>query len=243
MVETSENGVTIRAIYPLEYYKNGNNIHELNGIRYRVITNDIEELRELIENEADVSELVTTFVEYFTDAFYCVQTIHGTVCGWDVSNARSLCGMFAKAHMFNDDISYWNTQNVKTMHEMFHQAYSFNQNISRWNTSNVENMSLMFKDAYSFNCDLSGWDIRNVRTFFRMFHNAKRYSYDVMWSWSSNLMSRSCVSQLYVGSCIGYHKRRRNPTIVTTRCYWAELLARTWHPSRVEDWCFDIDMK
>lgn len=188
MVEIAKNGVTIYASYPLEFYKNGNNIHELNGVRYRVITNDIEELRELIDDEEDMSKLVTTFVEYFTDAFYCVQIIHGSIRSWDMSNARSLCGMFAKAHIFNDDISYWNTRNVKTMHEMFHQAYSFNQDISKWDTSNVENMSLMFKDAFSFNRDISGWDIGNVRTFFRMFHNAKRYSYDVIWTWSPKIM-------------------------------------------------------
>lgn len=151
MVEIAENGVTIRALYPLKFYTQGTKIHELNGIYYTVITNGIKELQDLIDDGEDLSELVTTFVDDFSYMFEGTQIMNGSVQSWDVSNAYSLCGMFSNCHMFNDDITHWNTKHVKYMQNMFDESYCFNQNISGWNTSNVINMSCMFKDAYSFN--------------------------------------------------------------------------------------------
>lgn len=227
MVEIAENGVTIRASHPLEFYKKGDNIHELNGQYYTVITNGVKELESLIDDGEDLSELVTTFVEDFSYMFEGTQIMNGSVQSWDVSNAYSLCGMFSKSHMFNDDITHWNTKNIRYMQNMFDQSYCFNQNISGWNTSNVVNMSCMFKDAYSFNQDISKWNVTKVTSMCRMFYNAKEFKHDVIFSWSPVMADKVGVSQMYVGSCIGYHKIRRVPTIANTKQYQEELLLKT----------------
>ena len=64
---------------------------------------------------------------------------------------------------FNQDISNWDVSNVKSMSGMFFGAESFNQNMKDWNTSNVTDMSMMFYFADSFNGDISGWMFQSYK--------------------------------------------------------------------------------
>lgn len=65
----------------------------------------------------------------------------------DYSSARQ----FKKQYPFNCDISKWDVSNVKTMEGLFCGENEFNQDISNWDVSNVENMSSMFIGANKFN--------------------------------------------------------------------------------------------
>ena len=60
MVELAENGVTIRATHTRDFYED-NQIHTLNGVEYKVVLCK-DELKEMIDNEEDVTKVVTTFI-------------------------------------------------------------------------------------------------------------------------------------------------------------------------------------
>ena len=60
MVELAENGITVKATHPRDFYED-NQTHQLNGTEYKVVLSK-DELRQMIENEEDVTKVVTTFV-------------------------------------------------------------------------------------------------------------------------------------------------------------------------------------
>ena len=80
---------------------------------------------------------------------------------WDVSNVKSMEGMFWGCDEFNQDISNWNVSNVKDMEQMFTFAKKFNQPIGKWDVSNVKILKGMFLHAQSFNQDISNWKFKN----------------------------------------------------------------------------------
>ena len=87
---------------------------------------------------------------------------------WDVSNVKTMEGMFAACNKFNQDISNWNVSNVVDMTEMFGFATKFNQPIGKWNVSNVKFFNTMFFGATSFNQDISNWKINPDADVFNM---------------------------------------------------------------------------
>ena len=87
---------------------------------------------------------------------------------WDVSNVKTMEGMFAACNEFNQDISNWNVSNVLDMTEMFRFATNFNQPIGKWNVSNVKFFNTMFLGATTFNQDISNWKINPDADVFNM---------------------------------------------------------------------------
>jgi surface protein len=78
-----------------------------------------------------------------------------------------MSNLFAEDTAFNSDISRWDVSNVRTMEGMF-LGTGFNVDISGWNVSKVENMKSMFLQATSFNQNLCSWGpkLLNAGTFF-----------------------------------------------------------------------------
>ena len=107
----------------------------INGDTYTVIDEAI--LREMVDNEEDVTKVVTTKV-------------------------TTMIGMFNGASDFNQDIGSWDTSSVTTMQAMFNGASDFNQDIGDWDVSNVTNMTSMFRFVPSFNQDIGSWEVDNV---------------------------------------------------------------------------------
>ena len=99
-------------------------------------------LREMVDNEEDVTKAVTTKVTNMSYLFMRPITV--------------------PVSTFNQDISGWDVSNVTNMFEMFLAASSFNQPLNDWDVSNVTNMYGMFSETTSFNQDLSNWSVGNV---------------------------------------------------------------------------------
>jgi len=104
------------------------------------------------------------------------ESFNGDISLWDVSNVKSMEGMFALCN-FDGDISSWNVSNVLNMSNMFFQS-EFRGDISNWNVSKVTNMSCMFADT-SFNPDISGWDVGNVQYMYAMFYRNNGFDRDI----------------------------------------------------------------
>ena len=111
--------------------------YDIDGETYTVVCNLL--IREMINNEDDISRVITTLV---TD----------------------MSGLFELRSEFNVDISNWDVSNVTNMESLFKGASSFNQDISCWDVNNVADMSGMFDGASNFNQDLSGWNVDKVTT-------------------------------------------------------------------------------
>ena len=93
----------------------------------------------------------------------------------DYSNARQ----FKKQYPFNCDISKWDVSNVKTMEGLFCGEDEFNQNISNWDVSNVVNMDSMFLGATKFNQPIGMWNVSNVKVFENIFSWAESFNQNI----------------------------------------------------------------
>ena len=154
-VYLAANGVTIKAYECANIGDTG----VIDGVTYTVV--DYDMLKEMVDNDEDVTKVATTKVTTMLSMFYQEPSFNQPIGNWDVSNVTSMSGLFSSTY-FNQDISNWDVSNVTIMSSMFYNAYSFNQDISNWDVSNVTNMVYMFNGALSFNQDLSSWDVSSV---------------------------------------------------------------------------------
>ncbi|MGH1387804.1 BspA family leucine-rich repeat surface protein [Kordia sp.] len=107
------------------------------------------------------------------------------ISNWDVSNVTDMEGVFA-ATIFNHPLNGWNVSNVTTMEGMFLSATEFNQPLNNWNVSNVINMTGMFLDAYAFNGDITTWNTSNLVSANGMFASASSFNQNLgAWDISS----------------------------------------------------------
>lgn len=165
LVYLSDNGVTIISQSFAEIGKE----YELNGKLYKVVDRQI--LKEMIDNGADVTRTVTTFISDFSYLFYSNQLFNQDIGSWDTSSVQDMSYMFYGASSFNHDLNYWDTSSVQDMSFMFRRSTSFNGDVKDWDTSSVENMEYMFAIAPSFNHPIGEWDVSNVESMRGMFFN------------------------------------------------------------------------
>ncbi|WP_434323718.1 BspA family leucine-rich repeat surface protein [Mycoplasma capricolum subsp. capricolum] len=154
-------------------------------------------------------------VRIFDYAFYGTKAFNQDLSSWDVSNGQSMNRMFAKSekynnggkaltwnektknvknmstmfaknHVFNQDISGWDVSNVTDMTQMFLQAKQFNQDLNNWNVGNVKKMRAMFRETEKFNKPLNKWDVSKVEDMGNMFMRTKEFNQDISnWTTSS----------------------------------------------------------
>jgi surface protein len=161
IVFLDENGITIKACESA----NVGDVGTINGIEYTVVSEP--GLKQMIDNNADVSYVCTSKVTKMNQFFYQNYEFNQDISSWDVSNVTSMSGMFEKS-AFNQDISNWDVNNVTDMSGMFERS-AFNQDISNWDVSNVTGMYGMFKDNSAYNQSLESWDVSSVKKMGRMF--------------------------------------------------------------------------
>jgi len=163
IVFLDENGITIKACESA----NVGDVGTINGIEYTVVSEP--GLKQMIDNNADVSYVCTSKVTKMNQFFYQNYEFNQDISSWDVSNVTSMSGMFEKS-AFNQDISNWDVNNVTDMSRMFERS-AFNQDISNWDVSNVTDMYGMFKDNSAYNQSLESWDVSSVKKMGRMFES------------------------------------------------------------------------
>ena len=161
-----ENGVTIKCYEWGEVGDTG----IINNIIYKVV--DETMLRQMVQNEEDVTKVCTTKVADMSSLFignlFSMETnpFNQDISSWDVSNVTDMNVMFLLSS-FNQDISSWDVSGVTSMIGMF--SYTpFNQPISNWDVSSVINMSNMFNFS-QFNQPIGNWNVSNVTTMVGMF--------------------------------------------------------------------------
>ena len=146
-----------------EYTPKKSVINESTQNKYTLFPKDNTELKQMISleiyekqgYEADLNHIDVSEIEDFSRVFAWT-SFCGDISRWDVSNARTMAGMFEGASAFNGDISNWDVSNVTDMNSMFCMTRSFNSDISEWDVSKVTNMRKMFMQAKVFNQDISG---------------------------------------------------------------------------------------
>jgi surface protein len=158
-VYLADNGITIKACEDANVGDTG----VIDGVTYTVV--DEAMLREMVENEQDVTKVATTKVTDMNFMFYN-STFNQPIGNWDVSSVINMYGMFDNTS-FNQDISSWDVSNVTNMNGMFYNS-TFNQPIGNWDVSNVTNMAYMFRGA-TFNQPIGNWDVSNVTNMYGMF--------------------------------------------------------------------------
>ena len=163
----ADNGVTIKAYEWAEVGDTG----VINGDTYTMV--DETMLRAMIDNDEDISKVVTTKV---TDMYWLFQGTNSSyfnpdISSWDVSNVTNMALMFASTLNFEQDISNWDVSNVTDMDEMFSSS-TFNQPIGNWDVSSVTDMNRMFKENSSFNQPLDNWDVSSVTDMWQMFRSS-----------------------------------------------------------------------
>ena len=170
-----QNGVTIKAANGAIVGDRGH----IDGVVYTIV--DVNQLRLMIENNEDISKVVTSLITNMYEMFsygrvvtLSDQTAHygsdiPDISSWDVSNVTNMYGMFLNAFGFNGDLSHWNVSKVENMTDMFQNNRLFNNDIGNWDVSSVKNMSGMFGGGDAFDQDISSWDVSNVTNMSGMF--------------------------------------------------------------------------
>ena len=157
-----------------------NNNTKIRKYNYHPKTN--EELQNLVEklieergNESDLNDIDTSQITDMSWIFD-YSKFNGDISGWDVSNVKTMEGMFAKSEFTgeNGDISGWDVSSVENMSGMF-KITKYNGDISKWDVSSVKRMGLMFYESEftGENGDISKWDVSNVITMWAMFEKSK----------------------------------------------------------------------
>lgn len=90
----------------------------------------------------------------------------------DLSQVRSMKGMFYLATNVDPYVSNWDTSSVTDMSSMFSGASKANPDLSGWDTSSVTDMSSMFRGTQLANPDVSGWVTTSVTNMRGMFIDA-----------------------------------------------------------------------
>ena len=105
---------------------------------------------------------------------------------WDVSNVKTMNGMFCNCENFNADLSKWDVSGVGNMRFMFDDCKNFNCDLSNWDVSSVTDMCSMFSGCTQFNSDLSKWNVSSVRDMRYMFNGCEKFNSDLSdWDVSS----------------------------------------------------------
>ncbi|MBT4950399.1 MAG: BspA family leucine-rich repeat surface protein [Pelagibacteraceae bacterium] len=127
------NGVTIKARDWVTVGTTG----ELSGVTYTAVDNTT--LKEMADNDEDVTKVVTTLVADIKDLFKEKKEFNGDISSWDVSNVTSMNSMFRAAEAFNQDIGSWDVSKVEAgkMKNMFYAATLFNQDLTKWCVTNI----------------------------------------------------------------------------------------------------------
>ena len=175
-VYLADNGITIKACEDANVGDTG----VIDGVTYTVV--DEAMLREMVENEQDVTKVATTKVTDMGEMFREATSSNQPIGNWDVSNVTDMGKMFENASAFNQPIGDWDVSSVSIIDKMFENASSFNQPIGDWDVSNVNVMDLMFRDANSFNQPIGGWDVSGVNDMVGMFFDATSFNQDLS-SW------------------------------------------------------------
>ena len=173
------NGVTVKAardaVVGQTYY--------LDGSEYLVVDNDL--LRNLVNEDADVSKVVTTFVTDMSYLFYKRDRFNQDLSSWDTSSVNDMNRMFMYASAFSSDISKWNVSKVVDFGDMFHGTRNFNSDLSSWNLSSAILLNGMFHDSY-FNQNINSWDVSKVLNFSGMFDDTPYFDQPLdQWDMSS----------------------------------------------------------
>ena len=127
-------------------------------------------------NAATTCTSGVTNMAYLFGAQYAsngLTNFNANVNHWDVSDVRTMEGMFRYAENFRRTLRHWDTSSVTNMKHMFQGAKRFDGDLGGWNVSSVRNMRAMFMSTYEFQADIGGWDTRSVRNMNSMF----RYSF------------------------------------------------------------------
>ena len=182
------NGVTIKACEDANVGDTG----VVNGVTYTVV--DEAMLREMVENEQDVTKVATTKVTNMNSMFLInsgtFSNFNQDIGSWDVSNVTDMGKMFDNASAFNQPIGDWDVSNVTWMRFMFDTANSFNQVIGNWDVSSVTSMDHMFIGVDAFNKPIGNWDVSSVIDMSYMFYYAIAFNKDLS-SWDVDSVS-SC---------------------------------------------------
>lgn len=104
---------TIDAVVGQTYY--------LNGSEYLVVDNEL--LRSLVNEDADVSKVVTIFVTDMSRMFMFASAFSSDISKWNVSEVVDFGDMFHGTRKFNSDLSSWNLSSAILLNGMFHDSY------------------------------------------------------------------------------------------------------------------------
>ncbi|MDC0389910.1 BspA family leucine-rich repeat surface protein [Flavobacteriaceae bacterium] len=171
----ADNGVTIKA---RDWVTIGTTA-DLNGVTYTAV--DLPSLKEWVKDGKDLNKVVTTKVEVELSgaaALFFRSEIKG-IEGWDVSNWKSMDGLFYSAQPVTVDLSAWDVSKVIYM-GLTMMLGDVNPNINNWDVSSATNMTglvISGNSNYIEGMDLSGWDVSKVTECNGLTNNFNAYNW------------------------------------------------------------------
>jgi len=177
----ADNGVTIKA---RDWVTVGTTA-DLNGVTYTAV--DLPSLKEWIKDGKDLNKVVTTKVEVIFPMSNAAAIFMSNgvfvemkgIEGWDVSNWKSMDGLFYSAQPVTVDLSAWDVSKVIYM-GLTMMLGDVNPNINNWDVSSATNMTglvISGNSNYIEGMDLSGWDVSKVTECNGLTNNFNAYNW------------------------------------------------------------------
>ena len=164
-----QNGVTLKATSEAIVGET----YQLEDKTYLVVDNEL--LRSMVNDDADLTSVITSFVTDMSYLFYKRENFNTDISSWDTSSVNTMSKMFMWAESFSGDLSSWNVSKVTDFGDMFHGTRAFNSDISSWDVSSATLMNGMFHDSY-FNQNINTWDVSKVTNFSGMFDDTPYFN-------------------------------------------------------------------
>ena len=108
--------------------------------------------------------------------YLCAKDFNENINTWDVSNVKTMEGMFDGCENFNQPLNSWDVGKCENMKDMFDGCKNFNQPLEKWDVGKCENMEDMFNCCENFNQPLNSWDVSNVENMDWMFWNCNQFN-------------------------------------------------------------------
>ena len=146
----------------------------------KIVPRDSKELKKLVRLKS--TNLADIDVSHLEDLNYVFRNSRrrdfSGIETWDVSNVRSMRGMFAGCPYFTgEEIENWNVSSLTDAKGMFMECENFDADLSRWKFRYIFNIDSMFERCTNFTGKgLEKWNVSTARYMERTFIGCKNFT-------------------------------------------------------------------
>ena len=172
----------------------------------KIVPKDTKELKKLVRLKS--TNLADIDVSHLEDLTYVFRNSRrrdfSGIETWDVSNVKSMRGMFAECPYFTGkEIENWDVSRLSNARGMFFECENFDADLSNWKFRNIFIIDLMFEGCTNFTGKgLEKWDVSEAEQMQEMFAGCTKFNADLSrWNlqkveWCAGIFDRTDIKNI-----------------------------------------------